>query len=191
MTEEAEAAGARIASSASRKARTMPGEDEGSASEGNDGSSNRSKGVHEALMRGHRAGATTQHPMAAAASRSTSPLTRRKRTMKPLTSYEFRRRSSSSLEAAWCTGMEVAASSLVVLELSATSREARPPLAKDGRVADEGVGSPPRMEARRARALAPPWGVTSKDVGSFMKREERGRRQPHEVRRASRGAATS
>jgi hypothetical protein len=48
-------------------------------------------------------------------------------------------------------------SSLVVLELSATIREAKPLLAKDGRMADEGVCSPrhSRMEARQARALTP------------------------------------
>ena len=130
---------------------------------------------------------TTKHPMAASVSHSTSPLTWRKRTMKPSASYEFRRTlSSSSLEAARCAGIGVA-SSLVVLELSATSREARPPLAEDGRVADEGVGSPLRMDTWRARALAARCGATSKGVGSLMRRDERGRWQPHEVPRASTG----
>jgi len=87
--------------------------------------------------------------------------------------------------------MEVAASSLVVLELSAASREARPPPAEDGRVMGEGVGSPPKMEERRARALAAPWGVMSKGVGGLMRRDERERRQSHEVRRASTGEVTS
>ena len=84
----------------------------------------------------------------------------------------------------------MAASSLVVLEFSASSREARPPPAEDGRVAEEGVGSPPRMEARRARALAAPWGAASKGEGSLMRRDERERWQPHGVQRASKGAAT-
>jgi len=52
MTEEAEAAGVRIASSAGCKARFMPGVNEGSAGKGNGGSSNRSEGVHDALMWG-------------------------------------------------------------------------------------------------------------------------------------------
>ena len=55
MTEEAEAAGTRVASSASRKARSVPSENEGSAGKGNDGSSNRSGGVYDALMWGQRA----------------------------------------------------------------------------------------------------------------------------------------
>jgi len=114
---------------------------------------------------------TTQHPMAVSVLHSTSLLTLRNLAMKSTTSYEFRL-TSSSLEAAWCAGMEVAALSLVVFELSSTSREARPPVAKNGRVADEGVGSPPRMEARRARALARPWGATRKGVGSLMRRDE-------------------
>jgi len=45
------------------------------------------------------------------------------------------------------------------------TREARPPPTEDGRVADKVVVSPPRMEARRARALSAPWGTTSKGVG--------------------------
>src|SRR5260221_12110843 len=141
-----------------------------------------------AMMRGQRAGAstqlkprkqfgwpagqvehvetTTQHPMAVAASHSTSPLTQCKRAMKPPTLYEFWHTSSSSLEAMWCAGMEVAASSLVVLKLSAASCEARPLPIKDGRVVGEGVGIPPRMEARWARALAVPWGAMNECVGS-------------------------
>src|SRR6267378_33394 len=99
--------------------------------------------------------------MAASASQSTSPLTRRKWTMEPSTSYELRRTlSSSSLEAARCAGLGVAASSLEVLELSAASREARPPTTEGESVAGKGVVSPPRMEARRARALSAPWCAT-------------------------------
>ncbi len=54
MTEEVEAAGARIAPSAGRKARCVPGVNDGSASKGNGGSSTRSEGhgVHDALMWG-------------------------------------------------------------------------------------------------------------------------------------------
>ena len=101
MTDVAEATGARIASSASRKANFVPGINEGSAGKGNNGSSNRSEGVYDALMWGQRTWATTQHPMAAFASQSTSPLTRRKRTMMSSASYKVRcTLSSSSLEVA-------------------------------------------------------------------------------------------
>ncbi len=50
MTEEAEAVGAGVTSSASCKVRSLPSENEGSAGKGNDGSSNRSKGVYDTLM---------------------------------------------------------------------------------------------------------------------------------------------
>ena len=52
MMEEAEAVGARIASSASRKANSAPGVNGGSAGKGNNGSTNGSQGVHEGLMQG-------------------------------------------------------------------------------------------------------------------------------------------
>jgi len=70
------------------------------------------------------------------------------------------------------------------------THEARPPPAEDGRVVDESVGSPPRMEARQVGALAVPWGATSKGIGGLMRRDEREHRQPHEVRRASTRVAT-
>ena len=54
MADEAEATGARIASSASRKANSVPGVNEGSVGKGNNGSSIRSEGVHDALMWGQR-----------------------------------------------------------------------------------------------------------------------------------------
>ena len=79
--------------------------------------------------------------------------------MKPSTSYEFQHiLSSSSLKAARCAGagVGVAASSLVVLESSAASREARPPPTEDGGTAGEGMVSP-------------------------MGRNEHGLREPHEV----------
>jgi len=115
--------------------------------------------------------------MAASASQSTSPLTRRKWTRKPSTSYEFRRTlSSPSLEAARCAGVGVAASSLVVLELSAPSREAKFRWTRGG----QGCWQP-----------AEDGGTAGEGIVSPMGRNEQGRREPHEVRRAGTGAATS
>ena len=83
------------------------------------------------------------------------------------------------------------AAKLVVLELLAARRKARPSSTENGRVAGKGVGSPPRMKARRTRASPTPWGATSKGVGNLMRRGEHEHRQPHEVRRAGTGAAAS
>jgi hypothetical protein len=58
-------------------------------------------------------------------------------------------------------------------------------------VADKGIGGPPMREARQARTLSTPWGATSKGIESLMRRRERERWEPHEVRRASKGAAAS
>ena len=104
-------------------------------------------------------------------------------------SYKTRRTfSSTSLKVARRAGIGVAAESLVVLELTATSRKARPPSPESGRVADKGVGGPPMMEARRAGALPTPW---SNGVGNLMRRNERERWKPHEVQRTGTGVAAS
>ena len=52
MIDEAKMVGAMIALLASCKARSMPGKHKGSVGKGHDGSSNRSEGVHNALMWG-------------------------------------------------------------------------------------------------------------------------------------------
>jgi hypothetical protein len=78
---------------------------------------------------------------------------------------------------------------LVVFELSAINvSEAGRPLAEDGRgrAADEGIGSPPEMEARRAKALTAPWSATSQGAVGLM-RDEREYLQTYGVRRAGMG----
>jgi hypothetical protein len=102
-------------------------------------------------------------------------------------SYNIRRTFSSiSLEVARRAGIGVAAE-----RATTGSRKARPPFTENGRVVDKCIGGPPMMEVRRARALSTPWGATSKGVGILMRRDERERWGPHEVRRADTGAAAS
>ena len=66
--------------------------------------------------------------------------------------------SISSLKAAQCAGIGVAAESLVVLELSTASREVRPPPSEDGAPMEgrrgEDIGVLPMTEERWAKALA-------------------------------------